>query len=155
MIVIITCGKQKLRTNTPVPLAQLYNSRLGQGKIQLARKITTDDKIYILSGVLGLVPLQSTSSWYDSQNKLPNRTLLKSQVAKYDLQDNILFIGQKLYFNVLVKFYPNLQNLIPISKGSGDFTRRVYELIRQIEFIAPIEEVGIEEKNRGLERFFI
>lgn len=147
MIVIITCGKQKLKTKKPVRLDVLYSSRLGKGKMKIARLLTSDDKIFVFSGKLGLVPLSTESAWYDSKNKLPPISLVEKQVKRYKIPPNesTVFIGQKKVFVLLQKIYPGLVNLISNSKGSGDFTRIVYEMINKPKLIENV----LRQNNNG------
>lgn len=153
MFVIITCGKKKLQTSKEVRLDKLYISRLGKGKIKLARLLTTDDNIFVFSGKLGLVPLLSKSAWYDSENKLPEYDLVARQVKSYSMKatDNILYLGQTKVFKLLKRFYPKIKNLVPDSKGVGDFTRIVYQMIDDIKS----KNLTIKEKKvKDLNNFF-
>ena len=130
MIVIITCGKTKLRTDIPVPLEKLYTSYLTKGKIKLAKKLT--DKVYLFSGILGLVPLESESAWYDSKNKLPTKDLIEKQLQDYNFVGlKIQFIGQKKAFKFLQKFLPGIKNLFPNFRGVGELQKLIYEKIRE------------------------
>lgn len=128
-IIIITCGKQKLQTTTPVPLDQLYTGKLTKTKIEVARLLASDDRIYVISGKFGLIPLKSESAYYDSLNRMPNRSLVESQIKMYNLAPDVLivFIGQRKIYNFLSTYFSNLKNLISETKGSGDFTARLIE----------------------------
>lgn len=135
--IIITCGKKKLKTEIPVTLDELYISRLGEGKIKIARLLVKmDDYIFVFSGKLGLVNIQTKSAWYDSKNKIPDKTFIEAQVKNLPMKAHhkIGFIGQKPVFNMLKKLFPKLKNLIPDSKGSGDFTRIVYNKINELKW---------------------
>ena len=149
--IIITCGKTKLKTKKPVTLDVLYTSRLGKGKIELAKRMVKGetDRVYVFSGLLGLVPLMSKSAWYDSENKLPDKKMVEKQVKAYPMghDDKIWFVGQKKVFLLLKKFIPNLKNLIPKSKGSGDFTRIVYDMLER--GVKTVRKEMLEELKKG------
>ena len=130
MVIIITCGKAKLKTDIPVPLEELYISYLTKGKIKLAKKLT--DRVYLFSGVLGLVPLKSKSAWYDSQNKLPPEDLIEKQLQEYNFDGSkIQFIGQKKALKFLQKFLPEIENLFSNIKGVGDLQKQIYEELKK------------------------
>jgi len=167
LIVIVTCGKNKIKTDIPVPLDQLYVGKLTKEKFEVAKLLTSDDKIYVISGVLGLVELDTESAWYNSFNRLPKRTTVEKQIAKYDLSPNdlILFIGQQKIYDFLSSYFYNFKNLITGAKGIGDFTHKLAKFKKSYmtspefreEFNTWLfEDVPIKErqKPKPLEHFF-
>jgi hypothetical protein len=136
VIMIITCGKTKIRTTVPVPLDELYVSRLGRGKIALAKLITQTghENIFVFSGKLGLVPLHFKSPFYDSRNNLPEVSCLERQLSNYKWEGKkLLFLGQKKAFHYLTEHFPSkfqdMERLFEENKGSGHLTSLIYKMI--------------------------
>jgi hypothetical protein len=140
-LVIITCGKQKLKTDKPVTLDKLYTNKVAKAKLKLARLLTKDPFIYVLSGKLGIVPISHKSAYYDSKDKLPSKELVDKQLIEmtglfFDC-DKIYYIGHKRGFEYLMGlridlFYSRLINYIPNAIGIGDFESKMYAKIRQL-----------------------
>jgi len=127
----VSCGKKKKTIDGPVALGDLYTRHQTKLKIKLARLMTTPDEIYVISGKLGLVSLDSKSINYDSGNRLPDTGLVKKQVQENRIRKGV-YIGQKKYYNFLKKFIPGLHNLI-VARNSQDFCFRVKQLIEAWE----------------------
>jgi len=130
--VIISCGKTKNDSRSPIYLDELYTGYQTRLKIELARKITDLENIYVLSGELGLVPLRSRALAYDSNNRMPGRDLVKRQLESYKWKNNIFYIGQKKYFHFLLTFIPNITNVIE-SRNCSDFCKNIKDLLGFLE----------------------
>ena len=62
-LVVISCGKAK--TPHPAPAAEFYTGGYFRAQLGYARRLTTDDRILVLSAKYGLVPLHRELSPYD------------------------------------------------------------------------------------------
>jgi len=125
--VIISCGKKKVEASKAIPLDELYSGHQTKLKIRLAKLLAPPENIYIISGRLGLVPLETKSLSYDSNNRLPDSELVREQVEKYRILKGV-YIGQKKYYIFLKKFIPGLYNLI-VARNSQDFCFKLKQLI--------------------------
>jgi len=130
--VIISCGKTQLDTQKLVPLYDLYTGRQTRLKIRLARAITSDENIYVISGKLGLVPLAFKAKCYDSNNRMPDRKVVEKQIKNYKLKNSVFYIGQRKYFRFLQKLIPDIHNLIH-SCNCQDFCSQVKDSLQFIQ----------------------
>jgi len=130
LIVIVSCGKKKT-TDEPVALGDLYTGHQTKLKIRLAKLLAPPENIYIISGRLGLVSLETKSLSYDSNNRLPDSKLVREQVEKHGILKGV-YIGQKKYYIFLKKYIPGLHNLI-VARNSQDFCFRMKQLIEAWE----------------------
>lgn len=145
--VIISCGKNKVKTENAVPLYALYTGHQTKLKIELARKIAERiDDIYVVSGGLGVVPIHYYRRPYDSNNNLPDKSLVKKQILSYRLMNCLIYIGQRKYFIFLQKFVPNLINLFHC-RNSQDFCLQIQD------FIANIQKVEVRINESKIENF--
>lgn len=63
LIVLLSCGKKK--QNRECPASEMYTSSLFRKSLQLARRLTDDRHIYILSAKYGLLPLRERIRPYE------------------------------------------------------------------------------------------
>ena len=71
-IVLISCGKTKLNTSTPVQARNLYQGELFKKSLAYARTLTDDNHIYILSAKYLLITLyQQVLPYEKTLNKMP------------------------------------------------------------------------------------
>lgn len=144
-IVIITCSKTKLDVNKPVPVYDLYSSKLAHLKRDLALELVDNDisRVFVISGTLGLVPIYYYTLPYDSKFKSLSNIKYKifNQTKRYGLfpNDPIIFIGSKKYGNYLQKYlFPRLKYIDALegAKGSTDYMlkiERLFPIINQVK----------------------
>ena len=113
LIILISCVKRK--STTPAPAERLYTSDLFRKMIQYARSLNPA-KIFILSALYGLVPLDRVIAPYEKTLKSMN-VLERKQWAEKVLaalrdeadieQDHFLFLAGKAYRDNLTANLPH------------------------------------------------
>lgn len=124
MIVIISCGKQKQKTEDLLPLSELYTGYQTKLKIRLAKLIS--EQVHVISGRWGVVPLDFRSPHYDSGNRLPGAAMVQEQIRGFG--GPIIYIGQKKGYRFLKRLGLDVRLLFKCS-GNQDFQLKCIEFI--------------------------
>ena len=104
-IVLISCCKEKLHSNVPVPAEQLYQSAKFKKALEYA-KLLNLDAIYILSAKHHVIELSQPLEWYDeklqdkSQEELKDwaKECLQTLNGKHDLKNDKFIILAGFYY---------------------------------------------------------
>lgn len=149
MEVIVSCGKKKKKTTEPIPAYEMYISKLAKLKLQYALLFAKSiDNIYYLSGKYGLIPATKNILPYEHFGDF-DEELVKRQVKELiDKNKTYGYIGNKKYFKFISRYIINIENITPESKGSGDLTHKLQELVDQAKKERKI-------KTKELTKYFI
>lgn len=141
MKVIISCSKTQKQVDQPISLYYLYNSKLAKLKRDYALKLVNHelDKVFIISGEKGLVPITTKSLPYDSKfrslSKIHNKISLQVQLYDFNYEEDILYIGSKKYGNYLksnflsgIYFDSKLENC----RSNIEYMQRLEKLVNDV-----------------------
>lgn len=113
MIVFVACSKSKL--NKPCKARELYTpSAIFCKRMSYAHKITSEDKIFILSAKYGLLKLDDPVEYYDcylgKQDALykfqwTQKVLKQMKEANIDFNDDVYFATGTEYWKQLAKSF--------------------------------------------------
>lgn len=79
-LVVISCGKAK--TSHPAPAAEFYTGGYFRAQLAYARRLTTDDRILVLSAKYGLVPLDRELAPYELRITQPGAVTIDQLLAQ-------------------------------------------------------------------------
>jgi|APSaa5957512535_1039671.scaffolds.fasta_scaffold137880_2 hypothetical protein len=122
MLVIIGCGKRKLRGTHPA--ADLYDSGYFRLKLEYARKIVdAEDSIIILSGKHGFLKLDDKIECYNQPISGPGAVTLETlqqQAQDMDVlgEETVVVLGGKQYVSRVKRLWPDC--MTPLKGGIGD-----------------------------------
>lgn len=132
MIVFVACSKSKLKTNKPVKAKDLYTpSAIFCKRMAYAKKITSTDKIFILSAKYGLLKLDDEVEYYDcylgSANALykfewKQKVLKQMKDAGIDFKEEVYFATGSEYWKMLTSSFKNFKvekDLVEAKLGHG------------------------------------
>jgi cytoplasmic iron level regulating protein YaaA (DUF328/UPF0246 family) len=134
-IVIIPCGGAKLET--PAPARDLYTGSMFRDTLTTARAMTTENNIYILSALHGLIALDQIVEPYDlkmGQRGSVQTTTLETQLASILPRTESFVIDAllpKAYNEALENACPHwIENHFTGTKGIG-YQKQVLKTIRE------------------------
>jgi hypothetical protein len=125
MLVIIGCGKRKLKGTHPA--VDIYDSAYFQLKLEYARKIVDDENsIMILSGKHGFLQLNEKIESYNQPIDGPGGVTLETlQQQARDLnvleEKYVIVLGGKQYVNRVKHLWPDCET--PLKGGIGEQQR--------------------------------
>jgi hypothetical protein len=140
--VIITSSEKQLNIDRKTALYNLYSGKFAYLKRDVALKLTNNDysRIFVISGVLGLLPISFKTlphdpkfiRLFDIKNKIYN------QYKKYfTVKDIIFFIGSKKYGEWLKKnLFPKL-TYIPYLEEAKEITEYEIRLEKYLNRLSP------------------
>lgn len=141
MLVFVACAKSKLPITCKA--REMYTpSPIFKKRMEYALSLTSEDKVYILSGKYGLLKLNDVIDTYDcflgSESK-EYRKEWRSKVLKQmkeegiDFKEETYFAAGKEYWNLLVANFPNStveQDIVrnELNDGGIGVTMHFYDL---------------------------
>lgn len=130
MIVFIACSKSKL--NRPCKAKELYTpSAIFCKRMAYAKKLTSEDKIFILSAKYGLLKLDDPVEYYDcylgKQDALykfewKQKVLKQMKEANIDFNEEVYFATGTEYWKMLTSSFKNFKvekDLVESKLGRG------------------------------------
>lgn len=130
MIVFIACSKSKL--NRPCKAKELYTpSAIFCKRMAYAKKLTSEDKIFILSAKYGLLKLDDPVEYYDcylgKQDALykfewKQKALKQMKEANIDFNEEVYFATGTEYWKMLTSSFKNFKvekDLVEAKLGRG------------------------------------
>ena len=116
LIVLLSCGKKK--QNRECPASEMYTSSLFRKSLQLARRLTDDRHIYILSAKYGLLPLRERIRPYEmclntfterEREAWGDMVYQSCQEAGIRQQDRIVCLAGGKYSQTLKRYFPDME----------------------------------------------
>ena len=116
LIVLLSCGKKK--QNRECPASEMYTSSLFRKSLQLARRLTDDRHIYILSAKYGLIPLNQRIRPYElclngfssrEREEWGNRVYQTCLSVGITDSDRIVCLAGGKYSEALRRFFPDME----------------------------------------------
>jgi hypothetical protein len=162
---IIPCSASKL--DVAAPAAELYTGSMFKDALATARKLFSDDKIFIMSAKHGLVSLDTVLEPYDLQINEPGSVKwndISVQLRDLGIDGKVLSLLPKNYQAVLARslegfgkgapsrpFNIQLENLYEGSKGIGEQKGRLSQLRQEAEAAAGDPAPRIEDAVGAIE----
>jgi hypothetical protein len=130
--VIIPCGNSKL--GTAAPASEFYTGSMFQDSLRTARKLFSDDRIYIMSAKHGIVPLDKVLEPYDvklgMEGSIDARTLADS-LDEAGIEGTITSLLPKMYDQLFTEAAAGrfeIDHHFEGSRGIGDQKARLAKL---------------------------
>lgn len=120
MIIIVGCGKSKLKSRSRAD--ELYQGSLFKKRISLARTITTDDQIFILSAKYGLVSVDQLIDPYElkmGQRGSITARMLSLQAKRLNIRGTIGILASGPYIIMAQQVFDNVKIITPPHLGIG------------------------------------
>lgn len=130
--VIIPCGNTKLGTSAPA--SEFYTGSMFQDALRTARKLYTDDRIYVLSAKHGLVTLDQVLEPYDLKLGDPGSIdagVLAKQMDKFGIEGTVTSLMPKMYdklFTEAAGSKVEIDHHFEGTRGIGDQKARLSKL---------------------------
>ena len=130
--VIIPCGNTKL--STAAPASEFYTGSMFQDSLRTARKLFSDDRIYVMSAKHGIVPLDRVLEPYDvklgMEGSIDARTLADS-LDEAGIEGTITSLLPKMYDQLFTEAAAGkfeIDHHFEGSRGIGDQKARLSKL---------------------------
>jgi hypothetical protein len=130
--VIIPCGNSKL--STAAPASEFYTGSMFQDSLRTARKLFSDDRIYVMSAKHGIVPLDKVLEPYDvklgMEGSIDARTLADS-LDEAGIEGTITSLLPKMYDQLFTEAAAGrfeIDHHFEGSRGIGDQKARLAKL---------------------------
>ena len=130
--VIIPCGNAKL--GTAAPASEFYTGSMFQDALRTARKLYTDDRIYVLSAKHGLVTLDQVLEPYDlklGDEGSINANALAKSMDKLGIEGTVVSLLPKMYDKLFTEAAAgklDIDHYFEGSRGIGDQKARLSQL---------------------------
>lgn len=130
--VIIPCGNTKL--DTAAPASEFYTGSMFQDSLRTARKLFSDDRIYVMSAKHGIIPLDKVLEPYDVKLGMEgsiNASTLADSLDEAGIEGTITSLLPKMYDQLFTeaaggKF--EIDHHFEGSRGIGDQKARLSKL---------------------------
>jgi hypothetical protein len=115
MIVVISCSRRK--AHDPLPAIELYRGNHFGMRREIARLMTTDDNIYIISALHGLLRAKQIVARYDQpmdETSSLTKETIREQAKRLRISNYpVAFIGSEKYLELIEGVFPSVLNIMP------------------------------------------